>query len=121
MDDLGRPIDPAPPRRRAAPDANDELTFDTAVKRTRAQRTSDDTVLHNVMNDPAGRAWMYRRLLDCHIYGSTFVAGEPDTTAYRIGEENIGKRFLAELQRAAPELYLTMLAEQQSKKDAADG
>lgn len=121
MDDLGRPIDPAPPRRRTAPDANDELTFDMAVKRDRDVRGADDTVLRNLMGEPAGRAWMYRLLIRCHIYGSVFVGGEPDTTAYRIGEENIGKRFLAELQRATPELYLTMLAEQQSKKDAADG
>lgn len=100
-------------------DANDPKAFDQAKREEQARRRSDDLVVQQIMDARSGRDWMYRKLAAMHIYETTFIPGQPDTTAFKLGEENIGKQFLADLQRSCPSQYLLMLSEQNEKRDAS--
>ncbi len=68
-------------------------------------------VIRGVMGTPGGRKWMYGLLEMCHCYHTSFMPGQPDTSAFREGERNIGLQLLADVQSAAPDLYLTMIQE----------
>ncbi len=68
-------------------------------------------VIRNVMKTPAGRQWMYGILDMCHIYGNPFIPGQQDVTAFNLGQANIGKVLLGNIQSACPDLYLTMIQE----------
>lgn len=82
--------------------ARKQAEFDNALKLD---------VIRGIMQTPAGRKWIYSILERCHIYGNPFVPGQSDSTAFNMGEANIGRLFLADVQEAASELYLTMLTE----------
>lgn len=71
-------------------------------------------VIRGIMGNPAGRRWIYSILERCHIYGNPFVPGQADSTSFNLGEANIGRIFLADVQEAASEDYLTMLKEAKS-------
>lgn len=83
-------------------EAKKQAEFDYALKLD---------VVRNIMKKPAGRRWVYSILERCHIYGNPFVPGQADSTAFNLGEANIGRALLADVQEAASELYLTMLKE----------
>lgn len=92
-------------------DANDEEQVEEARKKAEVTNAMKLNVLRNLMGIPAGRAWIYSVLDRCHIYGNPFVPGQADSTAFNLGEANIGRIFLADVQEAASEFYLTMLQE----------
>ena len=73
------------------------------------QRDRDD-FLKAVMNTPEGRSWIWDMLSICGVYQNPFT---PDAaaTAFRCGEMNIGQQLLADVVRAAPDLYITMQKE----------
>lgn len=85
------------------------------VKKARKKAEFDDAlrldVIRSVMQTAPGRLWIYGMLEECHIYGNPFVPGQPDVTAFNLGEANRGKRLLADVQNACPDLYLTMIQE----------
>jgi hypothetical protein len=99
--------------------ADDHLSFDAAdpVAESNAHRDElrrqreDAQTLRQLMAHRNGRAWLYRILERCHIYASAFAPGEPETTFFRMGEENIGKQMMMAAMAAAPDLYMEMLAE----------
>lgn len=64
-----------------------------------------------VMQQPEGRRWIFDFLQFCHIYGNPVVSGDPHMTYFNLGQENIGKRLLADVVAAAPSEYLAMLEE----------
>jgi len=97
-------------------DANDEKQVKKARKQAEFDKALELDVIRGIMKTPAGRKWIYGKLERCHIYGNCFVAGESDSTAFRLGESNIGRMFLADVQEACPSEYLTML--QEAKNDA---
>ncbi len=92
-------------------DANDEKQVKKARKQAEFDKALELDVIKNVMASAPGRRWIYSWLERCHIYGNTFILGAPDGTAFNCGEENIGKQLLADVQTAAPDLYLTMIQE----------
>jgi len=99
--------------------ASDHLSFDAGdpvaennAHRDEARREREDAeTLRRLMGHRNGRAWLYRVLERCHIYASSFTPGEPETTFFRMGEENIGKQMMMAAMAAAPDLYMQMLAE----------
>ena len=97
-------------------DASDEKQVAKARKQAEFDKALELDVIRGIMKSPAGRKWIYGKLERCHIYGNPFVAGEPDSTAFRLGEANIGRMFLADVQEAASEDYLVMIRE--AKNDA---
>lgn len=98
-------------------DASDPVAENNARRdETRRQRDDAETV-RRLLSHRNGRAWLYRVLERCHIYGTPFTAGEPDTTAFRLGEENIGKQMMMLAIDVCPDLYLTMLAEAKKEEE----
>jgi hypothetical protein len=70
-----------------------------------------DDFLARVLDDPTGRSWVWDHLVACHVFANTFVPGQPDATAFLIGERNIGLALLAQIMRVAPEQYVLMAQE----------
>ena len=92
-------------------DANDKEQVKKAKRKVEVDSALALDVVRNIMQSATGRAWIYNKLEQCHIYGNPFIPGQADTTAFNLGEANQGKILLAEVQAAAPDLYLTMLQE----------
>src|SRR5260370_11481714 len=68
-----------------------------------------------LMSDAPGRKWMYDLLLRCHIWQTPFAAGQIDTTAFRLGEQNLGLQVFADVMAAAPQEYVLMIQEAATK------
>lgn len=101
-------------------DATDPAAEDNA-KRDEARRAREDAdVLRSILIKKAGRAWFYRQLVKCHIYGSAFAPGQPDVTAYALGEENIGKQWMLAAMSASSDLYMKMMDEQKEEESRLD-
>jgi len=92
-------------------DANDEKQVRKAKKKAEIDNALSLDVVRSIMQTSPGRAWIYKKLEQCHIYGNPFIPGQADTTAFNLGEANQGKILLAEVQAAAPDLYLLMISE----------
>ena len=72
--------------------------------------------MRKLLADKNGRAWLYRFLDSCHINNTPFAAGQPDVTAFHLGEENVGKRVLMQAMTASTDLYMKMITEQQEEE-----
>lgn len=73
-----------------------------------------------LMSDAPGRKWMFDLLLKCHIWQTPFAAGSPDTTAFRLGEQNLGLQVFADVMAAAPQEYVLMMNEASIKEQVHD-
>jgi hypothetical protein len=98
-------------------DAIDEVQANNQSTEQARRKREDADVIRKLLHDKNGRAWLYRLLERCHIYEHSFFGEETHTTAYRLGEENIGKRLMLEVIDASGDLYITMIREQ--KEDEA--
>ena len=93
---------------------------ETQVKK--ARKTAEVTEAHmlnevrRIMGSTPGRRWIYKFLEMSHVFGMSIIFGQPDRSAFNEGERNIGNMLLADVQNAAPELYLKMIAEAKSQK-----
>ncbi len=94
--------------------ADDPNQVKKAKKEAKFDRALELSVVKDIMRTPAGRKWMYGKLERCHIYGNPFVPGESDSTAFNLGEANIGRMLLSDVQEVAAEDYLVMLKEAKS-------
>ena len=85
------------------------------VKKAQKQAELDEAlkldVIKAVMGTIPGRKWIYELLDRCHLYHTPFLLGQPDGTAFNLGEHNIGLKLLADVQSAAPDLYMQMVQE----------
>ena len=73
-----------------------------------------------IMSDSPGRKWMCDLLTKCHIWSTAFAAGQPDTTAFRLGEQNLGLQIFADVIAAAPQEYVLMMQEASTKEQVDD-
>lgn len=101
-------------------DAADPAAIDNAKREEKRREREDADVLRIIMHTKQGRAWLYRRLESCHIYTSTFQPGQPDVTAFALGEENVGKKLMVDAIAASPDLYMTMIKEQRDEEKRLD-
>jgi hypothetical protein len=85
------------------------------VEARRAAREDSDTV-RVVMSTTAGRRWMHRILSLCHVFEAN-AQTDPVRVGFFEGERNIGLAIFADVHRAAADLYLKMMAEQEEKED----
>lgn len=97
-------------------DATDPVAENNLRRDDVRRDRQDKDVLRKLMHGREGRSWLYRKLESCHIYSSTFSPGQPDLTAFQLGEENIGKRLMLEAQNASVDLYMQMIREQQEEE-----
>lgn len=101
-------------------DATDPAAENNAERETRRKQREDADALRLLMHSKSGRAFLYRRLERCHIYSTTFAPGQPDVTAFSLGEENVGKQLMTEAMDASPDLYLLMIREQREDAKRLD-
>lgn len=101
-------------------DAGDPAAIDNAHREDARRRREDADVLRMIMHTKPGRAWMYRMLNRCNIYGDTFAPGQGDVTAFKLGQENIGKQLMLELMDASADLYITMIKDQKDEEKRLD-
>lgn len=125
MDAIGRPM-PGPDAPLPTNDANDPKLLDRALKAAKSQQRIDDLVLQEWMATPQSRDYVYRLLESCYCFeagvdlGSQYRAADTHSTYFMAGRRQVGLQVLADLQRSAPELYMTMLSEQREKAKADD-
>lgn len=97
-------------------DASNPAEINLARKKYSRKKANRLEVIKALMDLPQGRAWMYDLLEFCHIYHTPFVAGQPDSSAFRAGEQNIGQKILADVVEASPDGYLSMCKEAKANK-----
>jgi hypothetical protein len=69
-----------------------------------------------IMGTKYGRQFMHDLLERCHCWATSFVAGAPDTTSFRLGEQNIGLQIFADVIAAAPQEYVQMMSEAKERE-----
>lgn len=97
-------------------DSTDPAAEANAKRDEARSRREDADTYRLIMHTKPGRAWLHRRMVECHIFGQTFMPGQPDVTAFQLGEENIGKRWMVSAMAASPDLYMRMIKEQQDEE-----
>jgi hypothetical protein len=101
-------------------DATDPAASANAARELARKKREDADELRKIMWSKPGRAFLYRRLERCHIYGETFAGESTHISAYRQGEENIGKQLMLEAMDASPDLYVKMIKEQREEEARLD-
>jgi hypothetical protein len=100
-------------------DASDEAAENNA-RRDEARREREDAeTVRRLLSHKSGRAWFYRLLKRSNIYGTSFVPGQPDTTAFELGREDVGRRLMAQAMEACEDLYLLMIREVRQEEERA--
>lgn len=92
-------------------DASNPAAINLARKKYSRKKANRLHVIKALMDLPQGRAWMYDLLEFCHIYHTPFVAGQPDSSAFRAGEQNVGQKILSDVVEANPDAYMQMCKE----------
>jgi hypothetical protein len=77
---------------------------------------NDAAVIRKIMMTHNGRAWIYRFLERCSIFGDTFHGEETHRSAFAQGQENIGKQLWLAVQDASLDLYVQMVKEQREEE-----
>lgn len=101
-------------------DASDPAAQANAARDVARKRRDDLDVLRKLMFDKKGRAFLYRRLESCHIYGSTFAGESSHVSAFNQGQENVGKQLMLDAIEASPDLYVQMVKEQREEESRLD-
>lgn len=97
-------------------DASDPQQVNTARKKASRKNAKRLEVVAALMQHKDGRRWIHEQLDWCHIYGNPVIPGDTHATYFNLGQENIGKRLLADVVAAAPEQYILMLQEAKESK-----
>lgn len=92
-------------------DASDKAQVDKRKRDTGRRRKQAEEVIKHLMSTPGGRAWIWEKLTLAHIFTTSFTPGDPMATAFAEGERNFGLRLLADVMKAAPDLYLVAMKE----------
>ncbi len=78
---------------------NDKKKFDT-----------DELVVQNIMKYEDGRGFIYKHLLMCNVFDSTFN-NDSIQHAYQAGKRKAGLQIVDDLKQYAPEYYVKMIQE----------
>jgi hypothetical protein len=101
-------------------DATDPAANANAEREAIRKKRDDADQLRHIMRNKKGRAFLYRLLERCHIYGDTFAGEDTHISAFRQGEENVGKQLMLEGMDASPDLYVEMIKEQRDEEKRLD-
>ena len=81
------------------------------------QQANLDLALRDIMATGQGRFWIWNLLSAAHVFGEV-VDWTPEVgtriTDFNLGEQNVGKRVLAQIARVCPDSYV------QAMKEASD-
>lgn len=95
--------------------AADEEQVASAGARERDRRKEELADLRLVLAQPGGRRVLWRLLERCGVFSPTF---DPDAgrAAFLEGHRNVGLWVLADIQEAAPDAFLAMIAESRRRE-----
>ena len=100
--------------------ASDRKQVRAKEKEAKLDESNRLAYTRRIMSDQPGRKWMHDLLVRCHIFQTAFAAGQPDTTAFRLGEQNTGLQIFADVIAAAPSDYVLMMNEASIKDQVND-
>lgn len=95
----------------ASYDTGDPQAVNAARRRAGRYAVARKAFVLAAMQQQQGRAWFYDVLVRCHIFQTPFRVGDPYSTSFSCGEQNIGLQILADIQDAAPDFYTKMIEE----------
>lgn len=96
--------------------AADEKQVNNARKKEARERKELLDYTGFIMSTPLGRKWMLHLLNTCKTFSNPIVPGETHYTYHNIGEQNIGKKYLQDINDGAPEQYVLMMKESKNRK-----
>lgn len=102
--------------REAPYDASDPAAVNAARKRATRIRKKRLDFVKAMMSMQEGRLWINDLLESCYIFGNPLIPGQTDVTFFNIGQQNVAKKILADINEAAPEKYMLMLKEAKAEK-----
>jgi hypothetical protein len=97
-------------------DTSDREQINKSKKRSARKRADRLKFIEAAMTLEEGRAWFYDILVFCKVFQGPFC-DDPYRTAFLCGEQNIGIRILDDIQTAAPDKYLQMIAENKRNRE----
>jgi hypothetical protein len=95
--------------------AADEEQVAAARKKGGRNRRARLEFIQAMMELPEGRKWLWNILEKCFIFGNPVVQGDPHATYFNLGQQNIGKLILQDVQEF-PELYVKAVAESKENR-----
>jgi len=97
-------------------DASDPEQVNQARKKAGRKKRGTLEFVKAIMTVPQGREWMYDMLVICKVFGSPLVPGDTHYTYHNLGEQNIGKKLLQDINTSAPDEYVMMIKEANARK-----
>lgn len=94
------------PRLEAAFDASDPVQVEKRKIEAARQEKLQREALIVLLENPAGRHWIFGLLDSCGMFATTFVPGQPDSTSYNEGRRSVALQIWVDLERAAPEMLI---------------
>ncbi len=98
--------------------AGDKQQVNNARKKDARERKEELDYIRHIMSTPAGRKWMMKLLNTCKTFSNPIVPGETHYTYHNLGEQNIGKKYLQDINDGAPDDYVRMMKESKDNKRA---
>jgi hypothetical protein len=99
--------------------ASDTKSIRRAAKAAKAAEGERQGVIFNLMSSPAGRTYMYDRLVRANIFSTTFTTN-PYASAFNEGQRNLGLQDLNDIMQFAPDQYVQMMREANDRRSADD-
>jgi hypothetical protein len=96
-------------------DASDPAQVEKETRKAEARENLKRRALAKFLDDQTAREWLWGLLEVTHIFENCFDPGSADTTAFKLGERNIGLRILDDIISADPNAYLAMLRDRKVK------
>lgn len=96
--------------------AADEKDVNNARKKAARLRKEELEFVSAIMSSPQGRKWMLNMLTTCKTFTNPIIPGDTHFTYHNIGEQNIGKKLLQDVNDAAPDQYILMMKEARDVK-----
>lgn len=96
-------------------DASDEAAVAAARKKGGRNRRARLEFIQAMMDLPEGRKWLWEIMQKCFVFGNPVVQSDSHATYFNLGQQNIGKLILQDVQEF-PELYIRMVIEAKEAK-----
>ena len=87
-----------------------------ARKKEARLRKEELSYVNKIMSTREGRKWMLNMLNICKTFTNPIVAQDTHYTYHNLGEQNIGKKLLQDINDAAPDQYILMMKEARGAK-----
>ncbi len=92
-------------------DASDEAQVSNRKRAAGRRKANERAFLKKLLDDPAGRNWMWGLLEFTNAFDIGYVQGDPYATHLQLGMRNVGLKLIAEIGEVAPDALGRMLKE----------